>query len=95
MNVTQVVQVEILGTKRRYTYGWVFDPAEGERPLAVGDKVEIPGNQVQTTGGSATVVELGSDYRGPMKSIGRVIDGPKADAPEDDLWGGWGTGDFA
>ncbi len=95
MNVTQVVQVEILGTKRRYTYGWVFDPAEGERPLAVGDKVEIPGNQVQTTGGSATVVELGSDYRGPMKSIVRVIDGPKAGAPEDDLWGGWGTGDFA
>jgi hypothetical protein len=94
VNVTQVVQVEILGTKRRYTYGWVFDPAEGERPLAVGDRVEIPGNQVQTTGGSATVVELGSDYRGPMKSIVRVIDGPKAGAPEDDLWGGWGTGDF-
>jgi hypothetical protein len=95
MNVTQVVQVKILGAPRTYTYGWVFDPEAGERPLAPGDKVEIPGNQVQTSGGSAEVVALGSDYQGPMKSIVRVIDGPKADAPEDDLWGGFGTGDFA
>jgi hypothetical protein len=94
MNVTQVVQVQILGAPRKYTYGWVFDPTEGERPLKVGDRVEIPGNQVQASGGSAEVVELGSGYNGPMKSIVRVIDGPKADAPEDDLWGGFGTGDF-
>jgi hypothetical protein len=94
VNVTQVVQVEILGSKRRYTYGWVYNPLDGERPLAIGDKVEIPGNQVQVSGGSATVVQLGSDYQGPMKSLVRVIDGPKAGAPEDDLWGGWGHGDF-
>lgn len=95
MNVTQVVQVTILGSTRKYTYGWVYDPTvEGERPLRVGDRVEIPGNQVQVSGGSATVVELGSNYSGPMKSIVRVIDGPKADAPEDDLWGGWGTGSY-
>lgn len=95
MNVTQVVQVEILGSTRRYTYGWVFNPLEGERALAIGDKVEIPGNQVQASGGSATVVALSSDYDGPMKSIVRVIDGPKADAPEDDLWGGWNSGTYA
>lgn len=94
MNFTQVVQVEILGSRRRYTYGWVYDPLGGERPLAVGDRVEIPGNQVQVSGGSATVVKLGSDYQGPMKSIVRVIDGPKADAPEDDLWGGWESGHY-
>lgn len=95
MNVTQVVQVEILGSARKYTYGWVYDPLVGERPLAVGEMVEIPGNQVQASGGSARVVKLGSDYTGEMKSIVRVIDGPKAGAPEDDLWGGWGTGELS
>jgi len=25
----------------------------------------------------------------------RVIDGPKVQSPEDDLWGGWGTGEYA
>jgi hypothetical protein len=94
VNVTQVVQVRILGSQRKYTYGWVFDPTDGGRPLKEGDKVEIPPNQVQASGGSATVVELGSDYTGPMKSIVRVIDGPKADAPEDDLWGGWEAGQY-
>lgn len=95
MNVTQVVQVKILGSDRLYTYGWVYNPLEGERALVVGDKVEIPGNQVQTSGGSATVERFGSDYTGPVKSIVRVIDGPKAGAPEDDLWGGWESGHYA
>lgn len=94
MNVTQVVQVKILGSYRKYTYGWVYNPLEGGRALTIGDKVEIPPNQVQAEGSSATVVELGSDYDGPMKSIVRVIDGPKASAPEDDLWGGWETGSY-
>jgi hypothetical protein len=94
VNVTQVVQVKILGSTRRYTYGWVYAPLEGERPLKVGDRVEIPGNQVQTSGGSAEVVALGSDYTGPMKSIVRVISGPKAGAPEDDLWGDWDSGAY-
>ena len=33
-------------------------------------------------------------YTGPMKSIVRVIDGPKAGGPEDDLWVGWETGSY-
>jgi hypothetical protein len=95
VNVTQKVQVQISGSSRRYTYGWVFNPLEGGRPLREGDKVEIPPNMVQADGGSATVVALNSTYDGPLKSIVRVIDGPKAQAPEDDLWGGWGTGEYA
>lgn len=95
-NVTQLVQVWILGAENRtYTYGWVYNPFKGGRPLAVGDQVEIPPNQVQEEGGSAKVVRLGSDYTGPVKSIVRVISGPKADGPEDDLWAGWGTGPYS
>lgn len=97
MNVTQVVQVEILGAKRRYTYGWLFDPTKGGTPLKIGDRVEIPANAVQAEGSSATVVALSSDYSGPMKSIVRKLggaDSPKASAPEDDLWGGWETGSY-
>jgi hypothetical protein len=94
-NVTQVVQVQIEGAVRKYTYGWVFNPLEGGRPLEIGDKVEIPPNQVQEEGSAATVVALNSDYYGPMKNIVRVIDGPKVQSPEDDLWGGWGSGEYA
>jgi hypothetical protein len=94
-NVTQVVQVQIEGAVRKYTYGWVFNPLEGGRPLEIGDKVEIPPNQVQEEGSAATVVALNSDYNGPMKNIVRVIDGPKVQSPEDDLWGGWGSGEYA
>lgn len=98
MNVTQVVQVQILGAARKYTYGWVFNPLEGGTPLIIGDKVEIPPNSVQAEGASATVVALGSDYTGPMKSIVRRIGGgdaaPKASGPEDDLWAGWETGQY-
>jgi hypothetical protein len=93
VNITQIVQVRIEGAIRRYTYGWTYDAVTG-RPLKVGDKVEIPPNQVQEEGSAATVVALGSDYKGPVKSIVRVIDGPKADGPEDDLWAGWGTGPY-
>jgi hypothetical protein len=103
MNVTQVVQVQILGAPRKYTYGWVFNPLEGGEALAVGDRVEIPPNQVQAEGSSATVVELGSSYRGEVKSIVRKIvdpmapmgdDSPKVSGPEDDLWAGWETGQY-
>lgn len=102
MNVTQIVQCEILGAARRYTYGWVFDPLDGGQPLLVGDKVEIPPNAVQEEGAAATVVALGSDYTGPMKSIVRRIDERvkgggdlgKAGGPEDDLWAGWETGQY-
>lgn len=95
MNVTQVVRVKISGTPREYTYGWVFDPLDGGRPLQVGDRVELPPNQVQAEGSSGVVVALSSGYTGPMKNLVRVIDGPKAPAPEDDLWGGWGTGQYS
>jgi hypothetical protein len=95
VNVTQKVRVSISGTRREYTYGWVFNPLEGGAPLKVGDRVELPPNQVQAEGSSGTVVAVGSDYDGPMKNIVRVINGPKAQSPEDDLWGGWGTGEYA
>lgn len=100
MNVTQVVQVQILGAARKYTYGWVFDPLAGGEPLKVGDQVTIPPNQVQAEETSAKVVELGSDYNGPMKSIVRKLTrldrgaDPKAGGPEDDLWAGWETGQY-
>lgn len=94
MNVTQVVQVKIGEAVRRYTYAWVFDPTKGGRPLVVGDRVELPPNQVQEEGSSGVVSALSSDYDGPMKSIVRVISGPKVDSPEDDLWGGWETGTY-
>lgn len=73
MVVEQTVQVKILGAARAYTYAWHFDPVKGETPLRVGDKVEIPPNQVQEEGSSATVSALGSDYYGPMKKIVRRI----------------------
>lgn len=73
MEIEQVVQVQILGAPRTYTYKWVFDPTAGGASLGVGDKVEIPPNQVQEEGAAATVVELGSMYTGPMKPIVRVI----------------------
>jgi hypothetical protein len=94
MNVTQVVQVKIGGAIRQYTYAWVFDPTDGGRPLKVGDRVELPPSQVQEDGSSGVVSSLSSPYTGEMKSIVRVIDGPKAGAPEDDLWGGWETGGY-
>ncbi len=94
MNVTQVVQVRIGEARRLYTYGWVFDPTKGGRPLSVGDRVELPPNQVQDEGSSGTVEKLSSDYTGEMKSIVRVITGPKAGGPEDDLWAGWEAGSY-
>lgn len=100
MKIDQVVQVEILGAFRPYTYSWSFDPFT-EQPLAVGDKVELPPNQVQEEGSSGTVVRLGSDYNGPMKSIVRVIERSneknwaEPGASADDLWEGFGEGDFA
>lgn len=97
MNCTQVVQVKILGpssTGRLFTYGWVFDPEKGGGPLKVGDRVELPGNNVNPDGSSGVVEQLGSDYTGALRSIVRVIDGPKVSAPEEDLWGGWETGSY-
>lgn len=93
MNVTQVVQVRIAGSRRPYTYGWVYELGKGS-PLSVGDKVELPPNQVSEEGTAGTVSALGSDYTGPMKNIVRVIDGPKAVSPEEDLWGGWENGQY-
>lgn len=87
MIVRQVVQVEILGAYRAYTYQYEFNPLEGGRPLKVGDKVELPPNQVQEEGSSGTVCRLGSDYEGDMKSIVRLI--PAVADPDDDLWIGW------
>ncbi|MFD4474621.1 hypothetical protein ACFWPU_00690 [Streptomyces sp. NPDC058471] len=89
MIIDQVVQVQIGGAPRTYTYSWQFDPAIGGLPLAVGQRVEIPANIVQEDGGSAVVVKLGSTYAGPMKAIVRVIDGPPKESPDDQLWGGF------
>lgn len=72
VKVRQVVQVKILGTSRLYSYAWEFMPGV-VAPLAVGDKVEIPGNMVTEDGGSGTVAVLGSDYNGDMKYIVRLI----------------------
>lgn len=93
MNCTQVVQVRIGEARRLYTYGWVFDPTAGGVPLKVGDRVELPPNQVQEEGSSGVVSKVGSDYTGEMKSIVRVIEGPKVSG-EDGLWGGWETGSY-
>lgn len=109
MLIKQVVQVQILGAPRTYTYKWEFDPFVEERQsLAIGDKVEIPPNQVQEEGASATVVALGSSYDGPMKEIVRVIKragidwdkvgdvtgltADRYDRDDEDLWGGWPHG---
>ena len=94
MNCTQVVQVKVAGSARLFTYGWVFDPDKGGRPLKIDDRVELPPNQVHPEGSSGVVEKMGSDYTGPLKSIVRVIDGPKVSAPEEDLWGGWETGSY-
>lgn len=93
VKVRQLVQVEIMGAYRPYTYAWEWDPQEGEKPLVVGDRVELPPNQVQDEGSSGKVVALGSPYGGPVKPIVRVIppDRPKGD----DLWAGFGEGDYA
>lgn len=95
MNVTQVVRVGITGAFRDYTYSWEFNPLEGGQPLKVGDRVELPPNQMQPEGSSGTVVALSSDYDGPMKSIVRVIDKPRSEPQEDDLWEGWGSEEFS
>jgi hypothetical protein len=113
VKIRQLVQVRIMGAPRTYTYAWEWDPHEGDKPLAVGDKVELPPNQVQEEGSSGTVVELGSPYNGPVKPIVRVIEpksnyrivetGPPDDPDggltvrpvDDDLWAGFGEGDYA
>lgn len=77
MKVRQVVQVQILGAFRNYTYAYEFEPGVTSS-LQVGDTVELPPNQVQEEGSSGKVVRLGSDYNGPMKMIVRVIP-PRSD----------------
>jgi hypothetical protein len=94
MAMRQVVQVQILGAMRTYTYDFEFDLAAGIAPLAVGDTVELPPNQVQEEGSSGKVVALGSPYQGPMKSIVRKLVERQA-VDDDPLWGGFGEGDFA
>lgn len=81
----QVVQVQILGAMRTYTYGYEVDLATGL--LQVGDTVELPPNQVQEEGSSGKVVALGSPYQGPMKMIVRKIE-RRPDSGEADLWAG-------
>lgn len=89
MNVEQIVQVQILGAPRTYTYKWLFNPVEGGQSLGVGDKVEIPPNQVQEEGSAATVVDLGSNYTGPMKEIVRIIRRAHEPEPDSDDWSEW------
>jgi hypothetical protein len=73
MEIEQRVQVEILGAPRPYSYAWYFDPLDGGQSLSIGDKVELPPNQVQKEGSSGTVCDLGTPYRGELKRIVRII----------------------
>jgi hypothetical protein len=76
MKIRQVVQVQILGAPRTYGYEFFFDMQADPpvRPLGIGDKVEIPPNQVQEEGSAGTVVGHGDGgYKGPMKEIVRLI----------------------
>jgi hypothetical protein len=93
VNIEQRVQVRIMGAPRLYTYGWNYDPLNGDLPLGVGDKVIIPANQVQDEETSATVVKLGSDWTGPVKYIVGVV--PPATDTDDELWAGFGEGDYS
>lgn len=95
MKIRQLVQVEILGAYRPYTYAWEWDPHEGEKPLAVGDKVELPPNQVQDEGSSGRVVALGSPYDGPVKPIVKKIEERPRPTADNDIWFGFGQGDYA
>lgn len=88
----QVVQVQILNARRPYTYGWWCEPGVIDA-LAVGDRVELPPNQVQEEGTAGTVTRLGSDYNGEMKFIVRKIEDNTTEV--DDRWPGWGQGDYA
>ncbi|GGR51484.1 hypothetical protein [Streptomyces roseolus] len=92
MKFEQRVQVRILGAQRPYSYSWWFEPAAGVMPLQVGDRVELPPNQVQEEGSSGTVVAVGTSYKGELKSIVRKIE--DAYEREDDLWAGFGEGDY-
>lgn len=94
MEIEQRVQVQILGAYRTYTYAWHYDPLAGGVPVGVGDKVELPPNQVQEEGSSGTVVELGSPYTGPVKDIVRILT-QSAINDDSDLWAGFGEGDYA
>lgn len=92
MKIEQRVQVAILGAPRPYSYAWWFDPLAGEKPLMIGDKVELPPNQVQEEGSSGEVIAVGTSYKGELKSIVRRIARP---SEEDDTWAGFGQGDYA
>lgn len=64
----QIVQVRIPGARRSYAYTW-----DGWPELAVGDWVELPGNEVSPEGTEGRVEGFGSDgYKGPMKAITAV-----------------------
>ncbi len=97
MRIRQVVKIQILGAPRLYTYQYFFDMEADPPipPLGIGEKVELPPNQVQEEGSSGTVVGHGSDYTGEMKTIvGRVKPPPNGDGGED-LWGNFGQGDYS
>lgn len=97
MNIEQRVQVEIMGAPRPYSYAWNFDPMT-QKPLGIGDIVELPPNQVQEEGSSGTVVALGTSYKGELKEIVRLIRTAEEESyisQEADIWGGFGEGDYA
>lgn len=73
MIIRQSVQVRFLGSDRLYSYIHDWDTEAEERPLQVGDRVEVPPNVMQEDGGSGVVEILGSLYDGPMAKIVRRI----------------------
>lgn len=107
MEVEQRVQVEILNAPRPYSYAWFFNPLDGGKPLQIGDKVELPPNQVQQEGSSGVVSAVGTPYKGELKRVVRVIQRYEDDITAskaagilstwdgEDLWGGFGEGKYA
>ena len=56
-------QIVMIG---RYSYAWT-----GSVPLAVGDRVVLPGNRWRAGEREADVTALGSDYAGPLVEVAR------------------------
>lgn len=59
-----IVQVEFEPGGRRYAYAW-----GGADTIRIGDTVKVPANWVSTDGGTAKVVDVGSEFAGELAVI--------------------------